>query len=92
MKPEAQKIAIATACGTMQWGYACVPHKIVHCDVPDYLNDLNAMYRAEETLNSNQWETWHRIVGNWATDRAHLTAAQRAEAFLRTLGLWEETP
>lgn len=91
MSPKEQRIAIATACGTMQWGYGCVPDKIVHCDVPDYLNDLNAMYKAEETLNSNQWETWHRNWGNGIENRTHLTAEVRAELFLKTLGLWEET-
>ena len=58
--------------------------------IPDYLNDLNAMHEAEEVLDCNQWEQWHRIVVEWQTDLARLTAAQRAEAFLKTLGLWEE--
>lgn len=52
MTPEAQRIAIAEACGA--YSKFC----------PDYPNDLNAMHEA----------------------------AQRAEAFLRTLGLWREEP
>lgn len=59
-------------------------------DRPDYLNDLNAMHEAEEKLDCNQWEVWHRIVGEWPTELARLTASQRAEAFLRTIGKWKE--
>lgn len=63
---------------------------LIEQTVPDYLNDLNAMHEAEETLDCNQWEVWHRIVGEWPTELARLTASQRAEAFLRTIGKWKE--
>jgi hypothetical protein len=67
--------------------------------IPDYLNDLNAMHEAENLLLDNQnWAEWMgycvKLLG--VIDSMHLdqcvraTAAQRAEALLRTLNLWEE--
>ena len=74
--------------------------------VPDYLNDLNAVHEAEKTLDDgvlwrgylNQlWEVVcperNQMNGLDAATGlllVHATAAQRAEAFLKTLGLWEE--
>lgn len=61
-------------------------------DVPNYLFDLNAMHEAEMTLTARQkseficW-IWNHSECNW--DAFHFTAAQRAEAFLRTIGKWE---
>jgi hypothetical protein len=54
--------------------------------LPDYLNDLNAMHEAEKCCltNAKLEEAYY-----FAIDRNHCaTAAQRAEAFLRTLNLW----
>jgi hypothetical protein len=72
--------------------------------VPDYLNDLNAMHEAEKIkfcgseLVKAEWE--YRLREVLAEGRptfevagfelAHATAAQRAEAFLKTLHLWKE--
>jgi hypothetical protein len=66
--------------------------------VPDYLNDLNAMHIAEMILtriqrlfyqvNLIKLQKADLVAGSW--DLIHATAAQRAEAFLRTLNLWEE--
>lgn len=66
--------------------------------LPDYLNDLNAMHEAELTLSDDQYRAWH---WNLATIRNEedrnccrcksAPAAQRAEAFLKTLGLWKPT-
>ena len=68
--------------------------------LPDYINDLNALHDAESILNADQMVSYDyhldRVVGNgrqglnieyflWSA-----TAAQRAEAFLRTIGKWEE--
>ena len=65
----------------------------------DYLNDLNAMHGAEKVLTEEQriaysdytydiaWKA-QKETGKWRW--ISLTAAQRAEAFLRTLGKWEE--
>ena len=79
-------------------------------ELPDYLNDLNAMHEAvmflpEKTKLAFRKELQYMIAprtrpsgiggivlmsaedyDNWF----HATAAQRAEAFLRTLNLWEE--
>ena len=61
--------------------------------VPDYLNDLNAMHEAEKMLDFNQLRDMEDNVSfRFAVLPFHSTAAQRAEAFLRTLDKWEETP
>lgn len=66
--------------------------------LPDYLNDLNAMHEAEKACLLSKgkdkalWERYDNLLfslcGGFA--RAHATAAQRAEAFLRTIGKWED--
>ena len=63
--------------------------------IPNYLNDLNAMHEAESTLNLNQWDAYESHLksitaqaGIYSPIRA--AAAQRAEAFLKTLNLWTE--
>jgi hypothetical protein len=66
--------------------------------LPDYLNDLNAMHEAELAVFGNDWDEalWaiykHTLYGVIEMNRHVLnsTAAQRAEAFLRTIGKWEE--
>ena len=62
-------------------------------DRPDYLNDLNAMHEAEKVLTNEHWETYAGHLAELHQPLAsfrflHATAAQRAEAFLRTLNLW----
>ena len=110
MNQEKQRIAIAEACGysNCHWRGPAdfrefVGKRILEggeiypgCRVPDYLNDLNAIHEAVETLR-------HKDGSEWWDFRVHLadicgsagnciqaTAAQRAEAFLKTLGLWTE--
>ena len=63
------------------------------CDCrQDWCNDLNAMHEAEESLTEND----RHMMGFWLAHYTELgtywraTARQRAEAFLRTLGKWEE--
>ena len=71
--------------------------------IPDYLNDLNAMHEAEKILTHDQQVQFSVELGKLTTSHlpssraawmdfaiAHATAAQRAEAFLRTIGKWEE--
>ena len=66
--------------------------------LPDYLNDLNAMHEAEKVLigdepeNSELWCDFQTnlVIACPAYLSYHATAAQRAEAFLRTIGKWEE--
>jgi hypothetical protein len=61
-------------------------------EVPDYLNDLNAMHEAEKViLHDNGAEYARNLLkivphGDWMHTA---TAAQRAEAFLKTVELWE---
>jgi hypothetical protein len=106
MTAEAQRIAIAEVCGYIRgthslgfevWrkdGYFCRA-----LTLPDYLNDLNAMHGAEKVLNREQENQFcvhlNYAVGNVDVeyfDVIHATAAQRAEAFLRTLGKWTDSP
>jgi hypothetical protein len=67
--------------------------------LPDYLNDLNAMHEAEKALTEKQRIAYsdctydialkaQKEIGKWRW--ISLTAAQRAEAFLRTIGKWED--
>ncbi len=107
MTPEAQRIAIAEACGwrprrsetNSDWHVTVNGEwrSIVIWDgpdgerstlsPPDYLNDLNAMYGAEKLLMDERSITYkkelERVSCIW-----HASAAQRAEAFLKTLNLW----
>lgn len=65
--------------------------------MPDYCADLNAMHEAEKMLTGSLksgygYELWD-VVGSktlGAFENINATARQRAEAFLRTLGKWEE--
>jgi hypothetical protein len=98
MTPEQQRIAIAEACG---WKvhpkdrFIVIPPNAPHSvqplhTLPDYLNDLNAMHEAECMLECAElYEEWLiSICKN--TPIWNATAAQRAEAFLRTLNLWND--
>jgi hypothetical protein len=81
MSPEAQRIAIAEACGWTRY--------FPESTLPDYLSDLNAMHEAEKVLTPEQgWEYAQNLVVDGGRGW-FATAAQRAEAFLRTLNLWE---
>jgi hypothetical protein len=68
--------------------------------IPNYCNDLNAMHEAEKMLTRlNRHDFCDALLDIVADSTNHLwdlcevltaTARQRAEAFLRTLGKWEE--
>jgi hypothetical protein len=62
--------------------------------LPDYCTDLNAMHEAEATLSqTNMFVMAHyieQLVNKNGLFYFHATARQRAEAFLKTLGKWEE--
>ena len=73
--------------------------------LPVYPADLNAMHEAEMTLVTHQLcyeynNKLYNLLGNVVGGRTdkphhwtwHATAAQRAEAFLRTIGKWEDKP
>jgi hypothetical protein len=65
-----------------------------HTTLPDYFNDLNACHEAEKTICGENFDTplWVSFLCNLDRvvnkRRAHATAAQRAEAFGKTLNLW----
>ena len=74
----------------------------VRIQVPAYVNDLNAMHEAEKVLTPETRPEYlcqlfdaatQGFCGLYPADENylthHATAAQRAEAFLRTLGKWE---
>ena len=66
--------------------------------VPDYTNDLNAMREAEKTIPPEKHldfeECLERLIsphcpfGGLSFEHLHATAAQRAEALLKTLNIW----
>lgn len=73
---------------------------LYHADCPDYLTDLNAMHEAEKVLTWDQRQEyigWICTEGEFATVEEYhwfvckATAAQRAEALLRTLNLWDDS-
>ena len=107
MTPDQQRIAIAKVRGYTHariiksidgspdigiGHHPTEPHSI-----PDYPRDLNACHEMEKVLTGDQQHDYecHLLrmdYPDWEIKVTHATAAQRAEAFLRTLGLWEETP
>lgn len=55
----------------------------------DYCSDLNAMHEAEKVLTKEHCDSYEHRLGMTVNRPWHATARQRAEAFLRTLGKWE---
>lgn len=99
MSPVKQRIAIAKACRVTVpmvdvTNYFVSSEPCLQPDIgalPDYLNDLNAMHGAEKVLTSES--LWPKYLGYLSEGvgcgyLTHATAAQRAEAFLKTLKLW----
>jgi len=114
MTPEAQRIAIAEACGWKHVGSigfilkGCPPDYVygsraLQSNVPDYLTDLNAMHEAEKTLDTTNGgpksgdclryaysRELYKLTPEWLQPfraPAHI----RAEAFLRTIGKWDDS-
>ena len=104
MTPEAQRIAIAAVCGWKRatqtiWVCSGENPAIGDDNLPDYLTDLNAMHAAEKTIKAPHLynKQLEMVVLGYVLDHKdavaefmlrNATAAQRAEAFLRTLNLW----
>jgi hypothetical protein len=67
------------------------------CYVGNYSRDLNVLHNAEKTLTHQQEFVYHDELHNLCKSGARhpcyeairATAAQRAEAFLKTIGKWE---
>jgi hypothetical protein len=95
MNKEQQRIKIAEACG---YGGEYTPLRNSlgkpNCHLPDYLNDLNAMHEAEKILTARQRSVYvgklFNLPASELESNTFATAYQRAEAFLRTLNLWQE--
>ena len=105
MSPEAQRIAIAEACGW--WGNVNGLHmrpplnNSEYCEVPDYPNDLNACHEFEKSLPSSLTQKyWWSLCDVTGLDQyeacrdplltVSATAAQRCEAFLKTINKWKD--
>lgn len=94
MTDEQINAAIAQACGIVgkdEYGplYQTPEGWVVDC--PNFTTDLNAMHEAEKVLTDDQlWRMAREIERNDEQWYFRATARQRAEAFLRTLGKWEE--
>lgn len=58
--------------------------------MPDYCTDLNAMHEAEATLGKSLYRMEAQLKRMAGAICFHASARQRAEAFLRTVGKWEE--
>jgi hypothetical protein len=107
MTPEQKRMAIAEARGwkyiarsstIVSWCFKCMaivginPKTSFAEQVPDYLNDLDAMHEAEAGLSYDQHRTfrkhlWWETVGRDPRQFVSATAAQRADAFILTLNL-----
>lgn len=113
MKPEAQRISIAEACGWIRdercnnwkkpsegpYAVAFMNEWIQHRQLPDYLKDLNEMHEAEYHLTPPYLDRYADILCDMTatgdpdpniTSLLTLTAAQKAEAFLKALNLWQD--
>lgn len=65
-----------------------------HQFAPDFCNDLNAMHKAEKTLDYDQQFEYAYVLDHSIEHRAcefgliHTSARQRAEAFLKVHNKW----
>ena len=104
MNIEQQRVAIAEACGWRLFSQFknlwAPPRSVVEydCDarpLPNYPFDLNAMHDAEKVLKGGMRSTYDaELTLICSRDYNFIwesTATQRAEAFLRTIGKWEES-
>jgi len=100
MSEEQINIAIAEACGWTDCsnidGTLCgLPIGVTSLNgryeiIPDYCNDLNAIAMAEISLTADQWYKYDSMMPLRDPQKIHATARQRAKAFLKTIGKWEE--
>ena len=80
------------------------PNRKYTCELPNYTGCLNAMHEAEkvlspkyqEILDDSEWGEYLSRLGFCGENTSEVygcvtaTAAQRAEAFLRTIGKWQQ--
>lgn len=85
MTQEQKNEKIAETCG-YKIGYR--DPEVWH-PLPNYFEDLNAMHEAEKTIKvTDKWRVYKYTLNLMPIDDIHATAAQRAEAFGKTLNLW----
>lgn len=103
-----QRIEIAIACGATVdevHGFLLAtncdrtvstywPEKKIYLFIPDYTNDLNAMYEAAIILRKKDGKAYIRyqleLIGQDGLYYIDSSAASRAEAFLRAINKWVE--
>lgn len=88
-KQAAEKLALAIPCEE----HADCPLPQIWClesRVPNYCECLNSMQQAEATLTSAQLLDYVAYLFDACYEAALATASQRAQAFLKTFGKWEE--
>jgi len=105
MNDQQINTAIAEACGWTDiiehpefglMGVNSKTHDGGRTGIEDYCNDLNAMHEAEKVLTDEQCvfirkHLRERLENHPASRYVwNATARQRAEAFLRALGKWED--
>ena len=99
MTSEKQRVVIAEACGWQRCNvnsdneFYGVNSNGIYTVLPNYLFDLNAMHEVEKVLTGEQVDAYVTTLCLAVQPKPmlhHATAAQRAEAFLRTIGKWEE--
>jgi len=106
MNKQEQRIAIAEACGWKLQSvgnkpYGTTPDGAACLNFLDYLNDLNAMHEVTSVLCDQTTQRFTDELIKVTKANTHgvaviysslydATAAQRAEAFLRTIGKWED--
>ena len=79
-------------------------NEVLDDELPDYCNDLNAMHEVEKTLRyemiyvinlhricNNDQSDWDLPTTNLQFNYVTATSLQRAEAYLRTIGKWNES-
>lgn len=93
MTDEQINVVIAEACGIThrnQYGTLYRTKNGWEYNCPDYCTDLNAMHEAQQKLSLNEFVVYIDELMELHHEPMQSTARQRAEAFLRTLGKWEE--
>ena len=85
--------AIAEACGIVgkdKYGplYQTPDGWVVDC--PQFATDLNAMHQAEKNLPIKKIVTYFKKLEKLTSYWFMATARERAEAFLKAIGKWEE--
>lgn len=62
--------------------------------IPDYLNDLNAMHKAEMVMDIDERGDYAELLGIndpiYGHEAVLASAVERAKAFLKVFNLWEE--